>query len=80
VARLQTADRSCAADSQEAHLVKADLRKSGALPSTVLASTAPKPVAAAAPPIPRSRPQIQPQKQAQAAPAGDPLGLRGSLK
>jgi tetratricopeptide (TPR) repeat protein len=82
VARLQTADRSCAADSQEAHLIKADLKKAGAPPRAILASTAAKPaaVAAAAPPIPRSKPQIQPQKQAQAAPGGHPLGLRGSLK
>jgi tetratricopeptide (TPR) repeat protein len=83
VARLQTADRGCAADSQEAHLIKVDLKKNGALPSAIVAGAAPKPVAvaaAAAPPIPRSKPQIQPQKQAQAAQAGDPLGLRGSLK
>jgi tetratricopeptide (TPR) repeat protein len=80
VARLQTAASSCAADSQEAHLVKADLKKAGAAPRAVLASTASKPAAvAAAPTIPRSKPQIQPQKQAQAA-AEAPLDLRGSLK
>jgi tetratricopeptide (TPR) repeat protein len=82
VTRLQTAQRDCAADSQEAHLVKADLQRSGAPPRAILASTAVKPPPPSlAPPIPRPRPQIQKQAQAQAqAAAGDPLDLRGSLK
>jgi tetratricopeptide (TPR) repeat protein len=37
--RLQTAQRDCPSDTQEAHLVKADLQRAGVLPKTILAST-----------------------------------------
>ncbi len=51
---MQTAQRDCASDSQEAHLVRADLQRSGvlpALPKTILASTPPAPVPTANRPV-----------------------------
>ncbi len=86
--RLLDAQRNCADDIQEAHLVKADLQRGSALPRTVLAAApapkaappgAPKPITVAmtSPPIPRAKPEALKQTRTTAA---DPLGLRGSLK
>ncbi len=69
VARLQTAQRDCGADTEEAHLIKADLARNGVTPRVVMAAA--KPLASPAP-LPRAKP-IQ-------SAAADPLGLRGSLK
>jgi tetratricopeptide (TPR) repeat protein len=90
LARLQSAQRTCAADTQEAHLIKADLQRAGAPvrpimasvptrspPSAATAVSPPTAIASASPPIPRVKAPAQ--KQTSSA-VGDPLGLRGSLK
>jgi len=86
LARLQSAQRSCAADTQEARLIRADLQRAGApvrpIPVSAPIRSAPAPapstaVASAAPPIARVKPPVQ--KQA-ASGGGGGLGLRGSLK
>ena len=92
--QLQSAGRTCAADSQEAHLVRADLQRAGApVPRAIPVSTAPvsatprtvtAPSSAIAPtPAPASPPipRVKPPPPKQTAAAvGDPLGLRGSMK
>ena len=71
--RLQTANRDCGADTQEAHLAKAELQRGGAAPAaaarTVVAS-APAPSAAPAAPAVKAAPP--PIVQAAAPPAPKP--------
>ncbi|MDB5460944.1 MAG: putative exported protein of unknown function with repeat [Caulobacteraceae bacterium] len=66
LARLQSARRDCAPDTQEARLVKADLQRAGLAADPADA-------------LPILRAKAQTPEQAPSA-ASDPLGLRGSLK
>jgi tetratricopeptide (TPR) repeat protein len=81
VARLQAAQRSCAADTLEARLTRTELQRLGApvraIPTSSTSRPAPAGTLSTAPPIPRVKAPTQKQT---ASAMGDPLGLRGSLK
>ena len=81
VARLQAAQRACAADTLEARLTRADLQRLGAPVRAIPTSSPTRPASAATPATAPLIPRVNAPAQRQTASAvGDPLGLRGSLK